>query len=169
MIILGIDPGYAIVGFGAIEYEGGRFKMLDYGAITTKAGESFSDRLLQIHQGMEALIKKFRPDAVAIEKLFFNSNQKTAIDVAQARGVIVLSAKMAMIEVEEYTPLQVKQAVVGYGRAEKNQVMEMTKLMLGLKSIPKPDDAADALAIAICHAHSAHSLRTKQALKAKGW
>lgn len=157
MIIIGIDPGYAIVGFGAVEYRNNSFKLIEYGAVTTKAGEPFDQRLLKIDREITDFYKRIKPEAMAIEKLFFNSNQKTAIDVAQARGVLVLNAIKAGIPVFEYTPLQVKMSVVGYGRAEKHQVMEMTRIMLGLERVPKPDDAADALAIAICHAHSAVS------------
>lgn len=157
MIILGIDPGYAIVGFGIIKYEKGRLQVLDFGAITTPAGMDFAERLKCIHEDLSYLFGKYKPDAMAIEKLFFNTNQKTAIDVAQARGVILLAAKLHGAECFEYTPLQVKQSVVGYGRAEKKQVQEMTKQLLGLSAVPKPDDTADALAMAICHAHCSGS------------
>ncbi len=157
MRILGIDPGYAIVGVGVIEYNGRQFKTLEYGAITTPAGKPFADRLLMIHQQMQEVIMMYKPDAMSVEKLYFNTNTTTAIDVAQARGVILLSARQAGVPVYEYTPLQVKQAVVGYGRAEKRQVIEMTKKILSLSKTPHPDDVADALAIAICHAHSAPS------------
>lgn len=154
MIILGIDPGYAIVGWGAIEYDGNKFKVLEYGAITTEASMNMFDRLKKIHNDLNEIIKRVNPDFMAIEELFFNSNQKTAINVAQARGVLLLSALNYGTEVFEYTPLQVKQAVAGYGRADKNQVQQMVKLLLGLDKVPKPDDTADALAIAICHGHS---------------
>ncbi|MBR5497581.1 MAG: crossover junction endodeoxyribonuclease RuvC [Clostridia bacterium] len=157
MVILGIDPGYAIVGYGVIEYQNNHFRVLDFGAITTKAHTDFNDRLLHIYAGLTNLIEIYRPEAMAIEKLFFNTNQKTAIDVAQARGVILLSARQHNVNIFEYTPLQVKQSVVGYGRAEKKQVQEMTKLLLNLDAVPKPDDTADALAMAICHAHSSGS------------
>lgn len=152
--ILGIDPGYAIVGFGVVEYDGMRFTPIEYGAVLTEAGTPFPDRLRAIHEDIEFIFNKFKPECLAIERLYFTSNQKTAIDVAQARGVTVLSAAKRNIPVFEYTPLQVKQSVVGYGKAEKRQVMEMTQTLLNLAQIPKPDDAADALAIAICHAHS---------------
>lgn len=155
--ILGIDPGYAIVGCGVLEYDGRSFTTLDYGAITTPAGTEFSSRLMVIYDGVCELLAMYHPDAMAIEKLFFNTNQKTAIDVAQARGVIVLAARKYNVPVYEYTPLQVKQSVVGYGRAVKQQVIEMTTRLLNLKKTPKPDDVADALAIAVCHAHSACS------------
>lgn len=154
MRILGIDPGYAIVGYGVIEYTGNQFKVLDYGAITTGAGEDMFQRFKSIHDDMNALIEHTKPDFMAIEELFFNSNQKTAINVAQARGVLLLSALNHDVRIFEYTPLQVKQAVVGYGRAEKQQVQQLVKMLLNLDKVPKPDDTADALAIAICHAHS---------------
>lgn len=157
MRILGVDPGYAIVGVGTIDYEGNRFRVAEYGAITTQAGEDMFDRLKKIYDEMMELIERVKPDALAIEELFFQNNQKTAINVAQARGVIVLAAKNHGIPIFEYTPLQVKQAVVGYGKADKNQVQQMTKAILGLEKIPKPDDTADALAIAICHAHTGGS------------
>ena len=152
--ILGIDPGYAIVGFGVRDYDGVRFTPIEYGAILTEAHTPFPDRLKAIHTDMEFIFEKYAPECMAIEKLYFTSNQKTGIDVAQARGVTVLSAAERSIPIFEYTPLQVKSAVVGYGKAEKKQVMEMTRQLLNLAQIPKPDDAADALAIAICHGHS---------------
>ena len=161
MIILGIDPGYAIVGYGILNYQNNRFAILDFGAITTPADMSFQQRLKAIYEDMTLLFEKFRPDVMAIEKLFFNTNQKTAIDVAQARGVILLSAVEHNAQIAEYTPLQVKQSVVGYGRAEKNQVQEMTRSILNLPGIPKPDDTADALALALCHAHCSGSLFSK--------
>ncbi len=157
MIILGIDPGYAIVGYGVIEYLNNHFRVLDFGAITTRAHTDFNDRLLHIYSQLTNLIEIYSPDAMAIEKLFFNTNAKTAIDVAQARGVIILSARQHNVEIFEYTPLQVKQSVVGYGRAEKKQVQEMTRILLNLDKVPKPDDTADALAMAICHAHASGS------------
>ncbi|MBQ9757211.1 MAG: crossover junction endodeoxyribonuclease RuvC [Clostridia bacterium] len=154
MRIIGIDPGYAIVGVGCVDYEGNKFKVVEYGAITTEAGEDMFDRLKKIYDEAVDLITRTKPDAVAIEELFFQNNQKTAINVAQARGVLVLAAKNLGVPVFEYTPLQVKQAVVGYGRAEKKQVQQMTKAILNLSEIPKPDDTADALALAVCHAHT---------------
>lgn len=157
MVILGIDPGYAIVGYGLIEYIGNRFRVFDYGSIQTKAGMPTNERLKIIYDSMADIIEKHKPDAMAVEELFFNTNSKTAIVVAEARGIILLSAINAGLEIAEYTPLQVKQAVTGYGRADKNQVQQMTKALLGLDKVPKPDDTADALAIAICHAHSARS------------
>ena len=161
MKVLGIDPGYAIVGTGVVEQVNNKFRMLYYGAILTEAHTPFNERLEKIYDDADALIKNYRPDAVAMEKLFFNTNQKTAIDVAQARGVLILAACKNNVPVFEYTPLQVKMSVVGYGRAEKKQVQEMTKVLLGLDKIPKPDDAADALAMAICHCHSAGSILGK--------
>lgn len=155
MRILGIDPGYAIVGYGIVDYEKNRFSVAGFGAITTPAGAPFPRRLQDISEDMDRIIEKYKPDALAIEKLYFNTNTTTAIDVAQARGVIVLSAQKGGLTVAEYTPLQVKQAITGYGRAEKRQVMEMVKHFLNLKETPKPDDTADALALAICHAHYA--------------
>lgn len=156
--ILGIDPGYAIVGFGVVEYDGYKFVPVHFGAITTEAGTDFNIRLKTIFDDMNTVIDRFDPDAMAIEKLFFNTNQKTGIDVAQARGVTLLAAINAGIPISEYTPLQVKQSVVGYGRAEKPQVMEMTRKILGLAAVPRPDDTADALAIAICHGHSSRGI-----------
>ena len=153
MVILGIDPGYAIVGWGVIEYEHSRFRVLGYGAITTNADTPFPQRLESIYNDMCYVFEKYKPSVMSMEKLFYNSNQKTVIDVAQARGVITLCAQMHNKEIFEYTPLQVKQSVTGYGRAEKKQVMEMTRSILGLASVPKPDDTADSLALAICHAH----------------
>lgn len=157
MIILGIDPGIAIVGWGVLRYENGRFTPIAYGSIQTKAGQKVEDRLLQVHNGMREIIEKYRPDVMSIEELFWNTNQKTGIVVAEARGVILLSAREAGIPIFEYTPLQVKQAIVGYGRAEKRQVIMMVTTFLGLKEPPKPDDTADAIALAICHGHSAGS------------
>lgn len=152
MLILGIDPGYAIIGWGVIRYERGRFIPVDFGAITTPAGMPFNRRLEVIYDEMTALLSQHTPDAVAVEKLYFQNNQKTAIDVAQARGVTMLAIHKSGVPVFEYTPLQVKSAVTGFGQAQKPQVMEMTKRLLRLKAVPKPDDTADALAIAICHA-----------------
>ncbi len=156
MIILGIDPGYATIGYGIIKYENNRFETINYGAIITQSGISFPKRLEQIYDSLVAIINKYRPDAMAVEELFFNTNVKTGIAVGHARGVILLAAQKSGVSQYEYTPLQVKQAVVGYGRAEKRQVMEMTRILLNLSKVPKPDDTADALAIAICHAHSSN-------------
>lgn len=154
MIVLGFDPGYAIIGYGAIEHSKNKSKLITYGVIRTDAGKKMYERLNEIYLDTRTIIEKIRPDTVCLEELFFNTNQKTGINVAHARGVLMLACAQAGLEPYEYTPLQVKQAVVGYGRAEKKQVMEMTRLMLNLDKIPRPDDAADALAIAICHAHS---------------
>lgn len=153
MRILGIDPGYAIVGWGVLDYERNQFSIVDFGAITTDAKTPFPERLKIIYEDIMYILNATQPDAVSMEKLFFQNNQKTAIDVAQARGVLMLAAEQKGIDVFEYTPLQVKQGVVGYGKAEKKQVQEMTRTILKLDKVPKPDDTADALAMAICHAH----------------
>jgi crossover junction endodeoxyribonuclease RuvC len=158
MRILGIDPGYAIVGWGVVDHRQNKFRTVDYGAITTNAGVEFTRRLEEIYNDMTTLFARYQPDVMAIEKLFFNTDTTTAIMVAEARGCILLAARQAGVKVYEYTPLQVKQSVTGYGRAEKKQIQEMTRLLLGLQKIPKPDDTADALALAVCHAHSANSL-----------
>ncbi len=165
MIIIGIDPGYAIVGYGVLSYRNSKFTTLEYGAITTPAGMPFERRLEVIYDGMQELLQRHQPEALSIEQLFFTTNQKTAIAVAEARGVILLAAQKAGVEVFEYTPLQVKQAVVGYGKAIKQQVMEMTRILLGLEKVPKPDDTADALAIAICHGHSSGAIQRKRLLE----
>lgn len=165
MIILGIDPGYAIVGWGVVRYERARFTPLAFSAITTPAGMDFSERLHRIYTEMTTLLATHKPDAIAIEKLYFKNNKTTAIDVAQARGVILLAARQAGVEVYEYTPLQVKSAVTGYGRAEKPQVMEMTRRLLGLREVPKPDDTADALAIAICHGQTGGTALKRSLMK----
>ena len=152
MLILGIDPGYAIIGWGLIRFERGKYIPVDFGAITTKAGVPFNRRLEIIYEQLNELLDKHHPDAVAVEKLYFQNNKTTAIDVAQARGVTMLAMQQHGVPVYEYTPLQVKSAVTGFGQAQKPQVMEMTKRLLRLQAVPKPDDTADALAIAICHA-----------------
>ena len=154
MVILGVDPGYAITGYGVVSYEKNHFTVLDYGAITTKAHTPFEQRLLTLHQQMDALMERFHPDVMAIEELFFERNTTTAIGTAQARGVEILAAAEANVPVFEYTPMQIKQAVTGYGRADKNQVSTMVKMILNLEKVPKPDDVTDALAIAICQAHT---------------
>jgi len=164
LVIFGIDPGFAIVGWGAVRYERARFAPLAYGAVTTPAGMDFSGRLARIYDELALLFVKYKPDAVSIEKLFFQSNQKTVIEVSEARGVILLAAKKAGLEVYEYTPLQVKSCVTGYGMAEKPQVMEMTRRLLGLEKVPRPDDAADALALAITHGQTG-AARTRRKLK----
>ncbi|MBQ4128441.1 MAG: crossover junction endodeoxyribonuclease RuvC [Ruminococcus sp.] len=155
MVVLGIDPGYAIVGWGVIEYNGNTYMPKAFGSITTDAHTDFNLRLEQIYNDTLEILKKFKPDALSIEKLFFTTNVTTAILVAQARGVILLAAQQCSVKVFEYTPLQVKVAVTGYGKAKKPQVMEMTRRLLHLKEVPKPDDTADALAIAITHTHAA--------------
>ena len=149
MRILGIDPGYAIVGFGVLEYDGRSFSVVNFGAITTPAGVPFDERLNMIYQDMTSIFIQYKPEAMSVEKLYFNTNHTTAIDVAQARGVILLSARQNGVPIYEYTPLQVKNSIAGYGRAEKKQVQEMTR---------KPDDTADALALAITHGHNSFSL-----------
>lgn len=154
MVILGIDPGYAIVGYGVIEKVGYETRCIDYGAITTDKDTDFPTRLVQIADGLEYLIQKYKPECLAIEELFFQNNQKTAINVAMARGVVVEKAKKILGNLYEYTPLQIKQALTGQGRADKKQVQFMVKAILNLKEIPKPDDAADALAVAICHSQT---------------
>lgn len=154
MIIMGIDPGFAITGYGVVKYEGNRFSVIDYGAVTTEATMKMSERLLHLHESLKELINRHKPDAVSIEELFFNKNIKTALNVGHGRGVALLTAAQSGIPVFEYTPLQVKQSVVGYGRAEKAQVQQMVKVLLNLSTVPKPDDVADALAVAICHGHS---------------
>ncbi|HIY32456.1 MAG TPA: crossover junction endodeoxyribonuclease RuvC [Candidatus Evtepia faecavium] len=154
MRILGIDPGYAIVGFGVLEAQGAQVRLVRCGAINTPAGVPMPQRLVQIQEDLETLIHQFSPEAMAIEELFFNTNVTTGIGVAQARGVILMTAAKLGVAVYEYTPSQVKQAVVGYGKAEKRQVMDMTRRLLHLAAVPKPDDAADAVAIALCHARS---------------
>ena len=158
MRIMGIDPGYAIVGVGLVDYDNVRFSLVEYGAITTPAELPFETRLRQIYDDMVGIITQYRPDAVAMEQLFFTTNRTTAIAVAEARGVLLLATEQQGVPVFSYTPLQVKSAVVGYGKAEKRQVMLMTQHLLHMKEIPKPDDAADALALAICHSRAATSL-----------
>lgn len=158
MVILGIDPGYAIIGWGVLEYKANKFRVIDYGAGTTEAKTPFPLRLCDIYNGLCDIIKKYQPEVLSMEKLFYNNNAKTVIDVAQARGVITLAAQQNGLKIAEYTPLQVKQSVTGYGRAVKKQVQEMTRIILNLEKIPKPDDTADALAMAICHAHCSGSL-----------
>ena len=158
MKILGIDPGYGITGFGLVDAQRGQFRLLRCGAITTPAGMDFSARLEIIYEDMRQLLDVAKPDVVAMEELFFGQNVTTGIGVAQSRGVILLAIRQAGLEVYSYKPMQVKQAVVGYGNATKHQVQDMTKRLLGLSAMPKPDDAADAIAIALCHGRSATSL-----------
>lgn len=151
MIVLGIDPGYAIVGWGIVNFTGISYQPLGFGAVITESDTNFNQRLAVIYEDVSRIIRKSRPEAMAIEKLYFQNNQKTAINVAQARGVILLSAQQQNIPIFEYTPLQIKTVVTGYGKAKKPQVMEMTRRLLHLKEVPKPDDTADALAVALCH------------------
>lgn len=154
MIILGIDPGFAITGYGVIDYKNNHFTLIDSGAIETKKGVPFPKRIQKIYDDMMLLIEKYKPEAIAVEELFFNTNITTGIQVAHGRGAVVISAAKTDTPIFEYTPLQVKQAVVGYGRADKKQVQLMVKTILNLQKIPKLDDTTDAIAIAICHAHS---------------
>ena len=161
MRILGIDPGIATVGFGVLDFTANSYNLVSCGVLTTPAHTGLSSRLEQIYDDMLNLIEMFRPDAVSVEELFFNTNITTGISVAHGRGVILLACKKAGVKIYEYTPLQVKQSVAGYGRAEKRQVMDMVKRICGLQQAPKPDDAADAVALAICHARSSTSLLFK--------
>ena len=161
MRILGIDPGYGITGFGVIDSDRNTNRLVSCGAITTPAGMDFSARLEIIYEDMRKLLEQAKPDAVAIEEPFFGQNVTTGIGVAQSRGVILLAIRQAGLQVYSYKPMQVKQAVVGYGNATKHQVQDMTKRLLGLQQMPKPDDAADAIAIALCHARSSSSLLAK--------
>lgn len=165
MRILGIDPGYAIVGYGFIEAKNGMYMPIEYGAVTTPAGENFGLRLKEIYEGMTQLLTVFKPQAAAVEKLYFTNNKTTGIGVAEARGVILLTLAQAGVPIYEYTPMQVKQAVTGYGKALKPQVQEMTRKLLKLREIPKPDDTADALALAICHGQAAGSMLRRELLE----
>ena len=157
MIILGIDPGIATVGWGVVACEKGSFRYIDCGIISTPAGMRVERRLFLIHHALSDIITRYTPDEISVEELFYHTNQKTVINVAQARGIILFTAEEHKVPISEYTPLQVKQAIVGYGRAEKRQVMEMTRIFLHLDRVAKPDDAADALALAICHGHACAS------------
>ena len=161
MRILGIDPGYGITGFGVVESQSGQYRLVNCGAITTPANTEFSWRLTVIYNDMTQLLQVSQPDAVAIEELFFGQNVTTGIHVAEARGVILLAVAQAGIPLFEYKPMQVKQSLVGYGGATKHQMQDMTKRLLHLSAMPKPDDAADAVAIALCHARSSTSLLAK--------
>lgn len=154
MIILGIDPGTAITGYGIVSHHGNHLKKMGFGVVRTEPKVAMALRLKELYQQLLQIIETYHPDVVAVEELFFNKNVTTALSVGQARGVILLAAATSGLETAEYTPLQVKQGIVGYGRAEKRQVQEMVRMLLCLPELPKPDDAADALAIAICHAHS---------------
>jgi crossover junction endodeoxyribonuclease RuvC len=166
-LVLGVDPGTAITGYGLVRGEGDELRLVDYGAINTSSDESLPQRLQEIYRQLTALIQERQPAAAAVEKLFFSRNVRTALSVGQARGVALLAMANAELEIHEYTPLEVKQAVVGYGRASKEQVQEMVKVLLGLDSVPQPDDAADAIAVAICHIHSARMKRLIQSSKFK--
>ena len=168
MKILGIDPGYAIVGYGVVTYDNRKFCHIESGAVTTPAGMPIEKRLKAIYEQVTELIEAHRPEVLAIEELFFNSNHTTAVNVCQARGVVLLAAARHNVAVAEYTPLQVKQALVGYGRAEKHQVMEMTRRLLNLPAVPKPDDTADALAMAICHGQATGSVLRRSMLRQTG-
>ena len=161
MIILGIDPGTATTGYGVIKSEKGKIQAIDHGCILTKSSEDLENRLVTIFNELTKIIKKFKPEMAAVEELFFASNTKTAISVGHARGVLLLACSKTKVPVYEYTPLQVKQAICGYGRGDKQQIQKMVKTLLDLEEIPKPDDAADGLAIAICHAHSYRDFRDK--------
>lgn len=154
LIILGIDPGLATVGYGIINTDGSAHRYIAHGVLTTAAKTRVSLRLKDIYRQTEELLSQYKPDAIAVEELFFNTNATTAINVSQARGVLLLAISLHSDRVYEYTPLQVKQAIVGYGRAEKNQVQQMVRALLRLDTVPKPDDAADALAVALCHANT---------------
>ncbi|MGI5977823.1 MAG: crossover junction endodeoxyribonuclease RuvC [Candidatus Limivicinus sp.] len=161
MRILGIDPGIATIGFGVLDTDKSSYRLINCGVITTPAHINLSERLIQIYDDMCSLLEMFKPDAVSIEELFFNTNITTGIAVAHGRGVILLACAKCGVKIFEYTPLQVKQSVVGYGRAEKRQVMDMVRRLCGLSAAPKPDDAADAVALALCHARSRTSLLYK--------
>lgn len=154
MRILGIDPGYAILGWGVLDFKGNHFSVVDYGAVTTDAKMDMPNRLRHLYTSLSSIIEEYKPDVASVEELFFNNNAKTAIMVGQARGVIILACVNGGLDIYEYTPLQIKQALVGYGRADKKQVQAMVKSILNLKEVPKPDDTADAVAAAICHGHS---------------
>ena len=154
MRVLGIDPGFAITGYSIIDYVGNKFKLIESGAILTEAHTSFPLRLEKIYTELDNIIDTYKPDAMSIEELFFNNNAKTAINVAQARGVILITARIRKLDIFEYTPLQIKQAVTGYGRADKMQVQRMVKMILNEEKLPKLDDITDSMAIGICHAHS---------------
>ncbi len=157
MRILGIDPGYAIMGVGVVDYVGNKFTPVHYESIITEAHTPAEDRLKILYDGLTEIIQKYQPEEASIEELFFNNNAKTAIIVGEARGIALLACVQNGVEISEYTPLQIKQSLVGYGRADKKQVQQMVKTILGLEKVPKPDDTADALAAAICHAHSRNS------------
>ena len=154
MRVLGIDPGYAIVGWGVVEYISNRFAPIGYGAVITEKDTPFEQRLVEIYESVFDICKRYQPEALSIEKLYYQHNQTTVIGVAEARGVILLAAAQCGVPIYEYTPMQVKQAITGYGKAVKKQIQEMTRIMLHLESVPKPDDTADALAMAITFCHT---------------
>ena len=168
MRVLGIDPGYAIVGWGVLEHAGNRFDPVAFGAVCTEADTPFEGRLQQVYEQVSQIIATHKPDALAIEKLFYQHNQTTVIGVAEARGVILLAAAQAGIPVFEYTPMQVKQAVTGYGKATKKQMQEMTRMLLRLTAVPKPDDTADALALAITFCHVSQSQLARYLRQTRG-
>lgn len=168
MRVLGIDPGYAIVGWGVVEYVGNRFAPVGYGAVVTEKDTPFEQRLVEIYEGVLDICKRYKPEALSIEKLYYQHNQTTVIGVAEARGVILLAAAQAGLPIYEYTPMQVKQAVTGYGKAVKKQVQEMTRILLHLPAIPKPDDTADALAMAITFCHTNGSQLNRFARRVPG-
>lgn len=157
MRIIGIDPGYAIMGYGILDYNGNKFKTVTYGSIETPAGIPMPERLNMIYTELDRILSEYQPEEASVEELFFNSNTTTAISVGEARGVALLACERHGVKISEYTPLQIKQSLVGFGRAEKKQVQTMVKMILNLKEVPKPDDTADAVAAAICHAHSRNS------------
>lgn len=157
MRIIGIDPGYAIMGYGILDYNGNKFKTVTYGSIETDAGVPMPERLNTLYTQLDSIIREYQPEEASIEELFFNNNAKTAIMVGEARGIALLACERNGVKISEYTPLQIKQSLVGFGRAEKKQVQQMVKMILNLKEVPKPDDTADAVAAAICHAHSRNS------------
>lgn len=157
MRIIGIDPGYAIMGYGILDYNGNKFKTVTYGSIETDAGVPMPERLNILYTQLDNIIREYQPEEASIEELFFNNNAKTAIMVGEARGIALLACERNGVKISEYTPLQIKQSLVGFGRAEKKQVQQMVKMILNLKEVPKPDDTADAVAAAICHAHSRNS------------
>jgi len=161
MLTLGIDPGTATLGFGLVNENGNGLETICYGAVKTSSKKKAEERLKKLHREIKQLIKKHKPDCVAVEKLFFGANVKTVMSVSQARGVVLLAASEAGVPIAEYTPLEVKTAATGYGRADKHQMQQMVKTLLKLKEIPKPDDAADALAVAICHLHSRQMANSK--------
>lgn len=161
MRIIGIDPGYAIMGYGILDYNGNKFKTVTYGSIETPAGIPMPERLNMLYTELDRIISEYRPEEASIEELFFNNNAKTAIMVGEARGIALLACERNGVEIHEYTPLQIKQSLVGFGRAEKKQVQTMVKMILNLKEVPKPDDTADAVAAAICHAHSRNSRKLR--------